>query len=173
MNTISLIKNEDESAFRRVFDEYHKKLYFYIFGKTKSVYLAEETVQLTFIKLWNNRKNLNEDFSISTQLFRIATTTLIDLLRKQNTSFSHVKKLEKINLPDRENETVKKMDLKESNHILSNAMQTLPPMRKKVFEMSRNGGMTYNEIALELSISPKTVENHIAKAIKQIRRFFE
>jgi len=82
LNTVYQIRSGNELVFQQVFNEYHGKLYFYILKKTNSEYMAEEVVQLSFIKLWNTRENLNEEFSISTQLFRIAKTTLIDLVRK-------------------------------------------------------------------------------------------
>src|SRR5215475_2008540 len=78
------LKDGDESCFRRVFEQYHQKLYFFILHKTRSEYIAEEVVQMAFTKLWQCRQTLKEEYTISTQLFRIATTILIDFLRKYN-----------------------------------------------------------------------------------------
>ena len=93
MSIIKSIKEGNQIIFKQVFHEYHGKLYAYILKKTQSDYLAEEVVQLTFIKLWNFRSNLNEEYSISTQLYRIATTTLIDLIRKRNAAELSIKRL--------------------------------------------------------------------------------
>ena len=84
MPSIKELKDGDEFYFKKVFDQYHQKLYFFILYKAKSEYIAEEVVQMAFTKLWQCRQTLREEYTISTQLFRIATTILIDFLRKYN-----------------------------------------------------------------------------------------
>jgi RNA polymerase sigma-70 factor (ECF subfamily) len=133
--------------------------------------MAEEVVQLSFIKLWNTRENLNEEFTISTQLFRIAKTTLIDLVRKKNSINSLAKKIEDLKADVSTNDTLGLIDAKELNTKLEKALEKLPPIRRKVFRMSRLEEKSYLEIANELSISTKTVENHISLAIKQLRPY--
>jgi RNA polymerase sigma-70 factor (ECF subfamily) len=171
LSIVNSIKEGDQSIFKQVFIDYHEKLYFYILKKTASTYLAEEVVQLTFIKLWNNRTNLSEEYSISTQLYRIATTTLIDLIRKRNAAELAIKKLVEKETTPLDNASIDNLELKDLSQRLEKAMETLPPTRRKVFKMSRFQEMSYNEIANELSISPKTVENHISMAIKQLRPY--
>ncbi|MBO9619274.1 MAG: RNA polymerase sigma factor, partial [Niabella sp.] len=78
------IKEGDEPSFYAFYNAYHARLYQYIFKYTRSEWLAEETVQLSFIKLWECRETLSAEYSLSTQLFRIAKCTLIDLLRKES-----------------------------------------------------------------------------------------
>lgn len=169
MNIIEALKEGDDLAFRWVFDEYHEKLYFFVVSKTGSAYLAEETVQLVFIKLWSYRNSLDETLPLSLQLFRIARTTLIDLLRKQNRSASLISELSIHKSAEQGNMVEEEIDCKELKMRISRSLQLLPPVRKKVFEMHRLGDKTYNEIARELTISVKTVEMHISKAIKQLR----
>ncbi|HWJ30604.1 MAG TPA: sigma-70 family RNA polymerase sigma factor, partial [Flavisolibacter sp.] len=64
------------------------------------------------------------------------------------------------------------LELKYIQEQLNKAMSDLPPMRRKVFELSRLHGLSYKEIAIRLSISEKTVENHINHALKQLRHSF-
>jgi RNA polymerase sigma-70 factor (family 1) len=171
LNIVAHIKSGDELVFQQVFNEYHEKLYFYVLKKTGSAYMAEEVVQITFIKLWKNKENLSESYSISTQLFRITKTTLIDLVRKNNTIESLAKKMEELNTNLSSDDTLGKIDAKELNNKLEKALENLPPIRRKVFRMSRIEEKSYQEIASELSISTKTVENHISMAIKQLRPY--
>jgi RNA polymerase sigma-70 factor (ECF subfamily) len=77
LNTVAAIKDSDEFVFQEVFTQYHDKLYFYILSKTKSAYLAEEVVQITFFKLWKYRSSLKENIPLINQLFRITKTTLM------------------------------------------------------------------------------------------------
>jgi RNA polymerase sigma-70 factor (family 1) len=172
LNPVANIKGGDEFVFQQVFEEYHEKLYYYTLGKTKSAYLAEEVTQITFVKLWQNRERLDEALTISIQLFRIAKTTLIDLLRKQASLTALVNGLRgegEANATDANSI----IDHNEASRKLLEVINHLPPVRKRVFEMSRFQGMPHKEIARELSISTKTVEKHISKAITQLRPYFK
>ena len=169
MNTVAAIQQGDTFIFEQVFHEYHEKLYFYILHKTNSSWLAEETVQLTFIKLWQYRDGLNPALDIAAQLFRIANTTLIDLLRKQDNQSRLRSTVHYMYRPAAEDEAVAQLDAAELAQRMQGAIRRMPHARRKVFEMSRLKGMSYREIATELSLSVKTVENHIAHALKQLR----
>ncbi len=164
------IKDGDKLYFRQVFDQYHQKLYFFILYKTRSEYIAEEVVQMAFAKLWECRQTLQEEYAISTQLFRIATTVLIDFLRKYNHRDAVTARLDTLDIEHGIDSTNEKMSGAELQRRISEAVKDMPPVRKQVFEMSREQGMSHREIAETLSVSSKTVETHIYKALKQIKK---
>ena len=170
MLSIKELKAGDEFSFRQVFDQYHQKLYFFILYKTKSEYIAEEVAQMAFTKLWQCRQTLREEYTVSTQLFRIATTILIDFLRKYNNKNAVTARLDVLEVEEGVDSTNEKMSGVELQKKISEAVNELPPVRKLVFEMSREQGMSYREIAETLSVSSKTVEAHIYKALKQIKK---
>ena len=163
---IAELKNNSVACFKAIYARYHAKLYQYIYNRTQSSYLAQEVVQLTFIKLWENRSKLSEEFAIDIQLFRIAKTTLIDELRKETIKLKYNDLISDTKDDSYEDNRVTDKD---TIRYVYAAMENLPAVRKKVFKLSRINGFTYKQIADLLSISPKTVENHIAKAIKQLR----
>jgi RNA polymerase sigma-70 factor (family 1) len=167
---IQELKNGNEFYFKQVFDQYHQKLYFFILNKTKSEYIAEEVVQMAFTKLWECRRTLNEEYAISTQLFRIATTILIDFLRKYSNKDAVTALLDGLHIENGIDSTNEIMSGAELQKRISEAVNDLPPVRRQVFEMSREQGMSYREIAETLSVSSKTVETHIYKALKQIKK---
>ena len=166
---IAALKEGDELVFESVFHEYHEKIYLYILGKTQSPYLAEETTQLTFIKLWQYRSSLTEEYSLFTQIFRIARTTLIDLLRKQDNRQSLHDNAEKQTTLMEHAAVLDKMAAEELQKKLNETIDTMPPVRKQVFTMSRMQHMSTKEIAETLGLSVKTVEGHITQALKQLR----
>ena len=170
MLSIKKLKDGDEFYFRQVFDQYHQKLYFFILCKIKSEYIAEEVVQMAFTKLWQCRQTLHEEYTVSTQLFRMATTILIDFLRKYNNKDAVTDRLDVLNIERGSDSTNEKMCGAELQKRIWEAVNDLPPVRKQVFEMSREQGMSYREIAETLSVSSKTVETHIYKALKQIKK---
>ena len=169
MNIVSAIKNGNENIYEQVFNEYHSKLYAFILSKTNATFIAEEVTQIAFIKLWQYRTSLNEDLPISTQLFRIARTSLIDVLRKEA---CRLKALGPVAVEVVTTNTIEE-DIyhKELLEKLNKAINNLPVARRKVFQLSRFEGLSYKEIANELSLSTKTVEHHIALALKQLRHF--
>lgn len=166
--SIAALKTGDYLIFEEVFQKYYEIVYFYLLKKTKAEYLAEEATQLTFIKLWKYRGSLNEDIDLNIQLFHIARTTLIDLLRKQkNKNLYLVKSVER--QMQTSNDVWERVSVQELNRRLVLSLQTMPAVRRKVFEMSRIREMSNKEIANRLSISVKAVEYHITQAIKYLR----
>ena len=160
------IKEGNREAFYKVFEQYHSKLYQYIYKYTRSAYYAEETVQLTFIKLWEKREGLSEQYTISAQVFRIARSILVDLIRK-----------EKIRDTQELSDTFVSGFLTEESFIYKeelgsvlSAIEELPAQCQQVFKLSRFNNLSHNEISAQLSISPKTIETHISKALKYLRK---
>jgi RNA polymerase sigma-70 factor (family 1) len=166
MENLDAIKAGCITTFKMIYYQYHPKLYAYLIKKTSSTYIAEEVVQLTFIKLWNNRLNVSNDFSIDIQLFRIARTTLVDELRRDVVRNNYINNLEKTIAQPYTDRLAERDTLK---HV-TEAIEQLPPARKMVFKLSRFNYLSNLEIAQMLAISPKTVENHITLAIKQLRK---
>lgn len=169
MINIDEIKAGSESSFARAFEQFHGRLYYYFLKKTRSEEMADELVQLTFVKLWQFRHTLSADILFDRQLFTMATSSLIDYLRHQQ---SRRKKI--IAMPENADELLPAAEEQgarrfEEADYLHLAMRSLSPVRKKVFLLSRVYGHSYKEIAHELSISVKTVEDHMVKALKHIR----
>jgi len=170
VNTIAALKQGNLLVFNEVYYSCHKRIYYFILRKTKSPFIAEEVAQLTFIKFWNYRESLADDLDVQLQLFRIARTTLIDFLRKETVykeKVVHV--IEQYTLPA--DDLWGRLAEKELQHKLAHALEEMPPMRRKVFEMSRFKGMSHQQIAHELSLSSRTVESHIFQAIRQIKHY--
>jgi RNA polymerase sigma-70 factor (family 1) len=165
MENIDAIRSGCLTAFKMIYYQYHPKLYAYLLSKTSSYYIAEEVVQLCFIKLWNNRESLSSNYPLDVQLFRIARTTLIDELRKDVVRNNHINQIESnITLSYTDN-----FEERETLKQVTQAIELLPPMRKMVFKLSRFNHLSHAEIAEMLGISSKTVENHIGLAIKELR----
>lgn len=166
-DTIAALKEGDTFVFGELFNEYHQKIYLYILSKTHSPYIAEEVTQITFIKLWDYRRNLDETEPVAKLIFRMARTSCIDLLRKESTKARLAKE-------ERPVETytlhiTEGVEVKELQQRMRRAIQNMPPVRRRVFELSRFEFKSHKEIAAILSLSVKTVENHVALAIKQLK----
>lgn len=163
---IDLITGCDK-AFSNVYHTYHRQVYTYLYRRTESVTFAEELVQLSFIKLWKNASALNPNIALNVQLFRICRTVMIDEIRRlavrKNTEMSY---LDVVGEPSASNDAL----VKQLNDDIHSAISALPPARKKIFQLSRIEGYSHKEIAQMMSISTSTVEDHIGKALKLLRR---
>ena len=164
--SIQEIREGNSKTFEKVYALYHTKLYFYVLKYTQSAYLSEETVQLTFIRMWENRQQLSLLVDLSRQVFRIAQSTMIDLLRKEGSyTRQHTVPAEAALSVFVEMDTVHKDELRR----LQTLVEDLSPARKTIFKLSRFEELSHKEIAQQLSISPKTVENHIGRALRQLK----
>jgi len=160
------IKQGDRQSFHDFYNAYHAKLYLYIYRYTQSAWLAEETVQWSFLKIWENRHTLSPEYTLSTQLFRVAKSVVIDLLRK-----SKVRQTLPLNFAeDKSFQTEAAAESKDELELVMDAIETMPPVQKQVFKYSRLGNLSHKEIGAELSISTKTVETHITKAIRHLKK---
>ncbi|MEC5143596.1 sigma-70 family RNA polymerase sigma factor [Chitinophaga sp. 212800010-3] len=168
MHTVLAIQQGKEKAFRQLYSQYHDKLYYWLLGKMKSEYWAQELVQQTFVKLWISRENLSTTINIDIQLFRIARSLMIDQLRKLANERKVLHQLP----PVQESEDVvwNNYSAKVTRQTIEQIISELPETARQAFRLSRERGLTYHEIASELSISPKTVEYHISRVLSLLRK---
>lgn len=167
MDYVKEIKLVNKLVFEEVYYTYHERFYFYVLKNTSSEALAEEVVQMAFIRIWEKRATLSHAFPIEVQIARIARSIMIDALRKkavERKALGIVK--QNANLAIVNDPVVGKQLIEK----VSATIESLPPECKKIFTLSREEGLTYSEIADRLSISPKTVENQVSKALKAVRK---
>ncbi|RKS03049.1 RNA polymerase sigma factor [Flavobacterium sp. 102] len=161
------LKNGNEEAFAYLVDTYHHKLCVYANTLVKDVYCAEDIVQNVFAKVWEKRNRLNPDYAIKSFLYKSVYNEFIDHYRKNISLLSlekkHFKTLNEILLDD-DSES-----LNEVIEIVKKEIQNLPPKCKEVFILSKQQGLTNNEIAEYLNVSVKAVEAQITKAFSILR----
>ncbi|SDH18251.1 RNA polymerase sigma factor [Chitinophaga filiformis] len=160
---IGSIKKGDHFAYEQAFLQLRSRLYGFFLRKTNCPEDARDLVQITFLKLWQYRHTLDENFSIEQHLFRISRTVFIDYLRKQQTAV----KWKNNSVNDKVCYIPEDFDLRKKLYTVLDAM---PGIRKQVFELHRFQGLSYAEIASRLSITVKSVDNHISKAMRLIKK---
>jgi RNA polymerase sigma-70 factor (ECF subfamily) len=166
---ISAIRRGDHAAFETAYRCWHQRAYYFFLKKTNSCSETKDLVQRSFIKLWQYRDTLSEQHAFEVQLFTIARSVWIDQLRKN----AHERNANRFVAVNAEREDAGSCSTAfESNDQLAAALDSLPPMRRKVFELNRLQGYSYKEIAQRLHISVKTVDNHLSQAVKQLRSLF-
>ena len=166
-NITKQIREGNLKEFERVFKEFYPQLCLYALRFVKTKDLSEEIVQNLFCHIWENRKELNIHTSIKAYLYRSTYHNALQILRKIG---SHNKYKEYVKHHFTENDySTNKLEEKEINRIVQQTLSSLPHRCGTIFKMSRFEGLKYQEIAQKLSISIKTVEANMGKALKAFR----
>lgn len=162
-----VVINENQvPAFTNFYTQFFQKLLLTSDKYVEDVFIAEEIVQDVFLKIWEDPEGLNEIKSINSYLYRSVINASINYLNRQ-------KNIERHHLKIASNYSEESLiELDEENELIvliNNEIEKLPAQCKKVFKLSRFEHLKYKEIANLLDISERTVENHIANALKILR----
>ena len=169
IDLITIIEQGNTATFTHFYTVYFQKLLLASDSYVNDISIAEELVQDIFLKIWENPQALNEVQSIKSYLYRTVINSSINYLNRQKNIAQHHLKLAST-ITDQY-----LMDLDEESEMilmLRNEIEKLPAQCKKVFILSRFENLKYREIAIQLNISEKTVENHIGNALKLLRARF-
>lgn len=155
--------------FKQLFEQYYNPLCNFANSILYDSNRAEDAVQDVFVKMWQKKDTLEGLENLKSYLFRATKNKCIEYLRKlkldQKLSEENARQLEVSSSINTDDEADKYL-LKEK---LFKSIRQLPPKCRNVFTLSKINGLTYNEIAEELDISPKTVENQMGRALRLLR----
>ncbi|HEY5408022.1 MAG TPA: RNA polymerase sigma-70 factor [Ginsengibacter sp.] len=163
---LNLLTKSDELAFTEIYDRFWKKLFAIAYNRLEERESAEDIVHNVFASLWINRNKI-EIKSLENYLATAAKYMVFAKIKK--------KERERIYNNDIQQASVFELAIETSLHykyileIVKNEVEKLPEKCRLIFKYSRNDGMPVKRIAKELNISPRTVENQLNKALKQLR----
>lgn len=160
----------DEEAFCSLYGLYKERLIFFALKFLKSNEYAEDIVQDTFTHIWMGRHFINPDIPFSAFLYTIVKNRVLNQLRnleKKQLLKNHLLKYS-FDYTEDTNENILSHDLKD---LIQQAFETLTPRQQEIFRLSREGQLSYKEIAEKLHISVNTVHEHIALSLNTIRRY--
>lgn len=157
-------------AFTELFHKYTPKLLPFINKLTRNEQLAREMIQETFLRLWVNRANLVNVEEPSNWIYRIAANVSITWLRKQG---NRERLLKSLNVEQElsANSITDKLETKELSLIVQQAVDALPTKRKEIYLLSRQQGLSHQQIAERLELSANTVANQMGISLKFIRTY--
>ena len=165
-----LISLGDEAAFEQVFELYKSRLVSYLALFTKSTEEAKELTQEIFLKVWISREKLADIESPENYLFVMAKNKALDYLRKASLDSKMREDLWR-SISQHQQSTEEELFAEERANLINEAIYKLSRQQQAVFRLSRMGGLTHDQIALQMSISKNTVKNHIVASVKFIRNY--
>jgi len=166
---ICRLKKDDLGSFEEVYKRYYPKLYGLAkkFGTTALE--ADDFVQQTFIKLWEERDKLREDVLLDKQLYVICRHLILNYIKREKKMVSN---------QDFTSSSIEVVELednfpKEEWARLNASIQKMPPKRREIYVMHKIENLTYKEIGKYLNISKKTIANQIYLATDFLKKEFK
>lgn len=158
----------NDRAFEQLFKEQFKALHAYSYSMLRDEDAAEEIVQNMFMKLWEKRELLTIQTSVKAYLYRCVHNDSLNVIKHEKTKINYQNSAMYV-MQDKFEKATEKLELKELEERISQALNDLPQQCRTIFQMSRFEELKYKEIADKLGLSIKTVENQMGKALKIMR----
>jgi RNA polymerase sigma-70 factor, ECF subfamily len=167
---ILLIQKDDRVAFYHIYERYSKRLYGFVLRYIKQKEDAEEIVQEVFVKIWESREKIDAYSSFESFLFTIAYNTTISLLRKRTNEQKYLEHIKSLQQPDNSPDLIDEIHFNELNERVQSLLNELTPRRKEIFQLSREEGLSHDEIAKKLDISVNTVKKHMTNTLSFLKQ---
>ena len=170
-NNIKFYRNLQENdplAWRQLVNLYSDRLYAYALSLSSDHNVSSDIVQQVFINLFESKHRIDPKYSLKSFLYRSTYNLFVDNYRKKK-SMSLIHE-QYYHLLDQFVTNTDEEDISKKINLLNDLIETLPLKTKEVFTLSKYNGLTNTEISEILDISVKTVEGHITRAFKLLRK---
>ena len=172
MNWCCLFKKGEKPAFEEIYNDFFGVIYHLSLHYLHDAKVSEEIVQDSFMKLWEIHETLNDRFNIRNFLYTITKNNCLNYLRNQKIALRHQENIKYLEMQFNY-EALEKLgnyiEFEELRNKVSCAIESLPADLKETFKLSRFEELHYKEIADKQSISVKTVEARMTKALRILR----
>lgn len=168
---LQLLSTEGEKVIEQLFRKHYSFLCKSIYRIIPDEHITEDLAQEVFYELWKKRERIKINTSVKAYLKRAALNKALNYIRDQKIDFRNAPPKE--DLQSQVFSTLQHLSADDLQAQIDNAIDSLPERCRLVFVLSRFEDMSYQEIADQLDISIKTVENQISKALKSLRQSLE
>lgn len=163
---LELLSKSDESAFTEIYNRFWQKLFTIAYNRLKESQEAEDIVHDVFSSLWVNRGKIKIE-SLENYLATATKYMVLAKIKQQERKRMYDHSFHKTQVVELTVES--SLHYKRILEIVKTEVDKLPEKCRLIFNCSRNEGMSIKQIADELNISSRTVENHLNKALKHLR----
>jgi len=164
-----VLHDDDAEAFEQLFLVGYNPLRSFCEKIVENNEVAEELVSEVFLKIWVNRHAIVITSSPKSYLYTAVRNIAFDYLRKEKKySFTNIDSV--VAMPCDYFDPQKRSEYAELQENINNAVAKLPKQCRTVFQLSRDQGLRYIEIADKLHLSVKTIETQMSRALKSLRK---
>ena len=168
---LDILKSKPNVALRSLYSSYYKYVCSVVYKMTGDASVAEDISQEVFIEVWKRRESLDVTSTLKGYLRKVAVNKTLNHIRSKKMNFEEEDSV--FQVPSEENSTQIILEAEDLQNAINSAIDSLPERCRLIFGLSRYEEKTYKEIAEALSISIKTVENQMSKALKIVRMFVQ
>lgn len=168
---LALIAVGDETAFRELFTFYQPRLFTAALRMTGDANLAKDIYQDIFLKVWLNRTTIAGMENFPGWLFTVARNHIYDTLKRTAQKRSSPLDAHRDNSVDTNAGPELLLQGKEYRQVLQSAVKLLPDKQRETWQLIKQHGMSRNEVAEKMNISPETVKSNLETAQRKIRAF--
>lgn len=163
-----LLRQGDLSAFTAIHNRYYGVLYSHAYKRLPDREEVKDILQELFTYIWSNKETINLAINLKAYLYTAMRNRVLNVFKHQKIQSDYIKSFENfiINHEPNPDETLR---LKELIAIIDAEVSALPPQMRRIFELSRNGNLSHQEIAQELNLSPLTVKKQVHNSLKILR----
>ena len=164
------IRASDQAAYEQLFRTLHDALHRYAGYITHDDAVARDIVQDAFMQLWEMRRDLDPRRSIKSLLYRMVRNAAYNHRRNRRTRGDLLQKEMKPLLEDGPVLPDRVLSAKRLDERLKRWIGELPGRQREALLLSRYEDLSHSQVADVMDISPRTVNNHLVKALKTLRR---
>jgi RNA polymerase sigma-70 factor (ECF subfamily) len=163
---LSSLSKGNENALKFIYQRYWERLFISAYNFLHDKEACEDIIQEVFISLWEKRETVTITTSLPSYLFAAVRYQAFHILKKKIANAEHSVHLE---LQSHANETEMVLDAKELQSRLNVAVENLPEKCRNIYKLSREQHLSNKQIAENLGVSSKTVENQVTIALRKLR----
>lgn len=164
------IQDGDIREFERLFIRYFEPLCLHANKILKDMDTAEDIVQEFFYQFWKNRESFSIKFSLNAYMYQSVRNNALHQLQHQAVHSNFAQLASEGSRDDVAAEVSESIEMRELGKIIQETLKQMPERCARVFKMNRFEGKKYREIAEILSVSVKTVEADMGKALQLFRK---
>jgi RNA polymerase sigma-70 factor, ECF subfamily len=164
------IQDGDIREFERLFEKYYGPLCHHADKIVKDMDAAEDLVQEFFYHFWKNRESFSPKLSLNAYLYQSIHNNALHHLEHLAVRKSHAEHVSREFREGMQAQVQTDVELNDLSNLINTILKKMPERCSRIFRMNRFEGMKYREIAVTLSISVKTVEADMGKALQIFRK---
>lgn len=163
----------DSEAFKHLFNTYFDRLYRYVFRYLESAEESQDVVHDVFLRVWRERRRIGLERDLRTYLYATARNHALNRIKHRKLD-DRFRERRAAALATEESATLSpspqsELEARERAAAIQHAVDTLPRRQRQVIELRWHSHLSYDEIASVLGLSPKTVANHVGRALQHLR----
>lgn len=167
---LEALRAGDQAAFTQLYRQYSVRLYYNILALVKNESIAEELVQDVFARIWRKREQIRVEKTFAAYLFVAGRNSVYDFFQKLERDHELYARI-RATASEQYNHIEEALFARENADLLHKAIASLPPQRRRAFELCKMEGLSYRQASEEMGVSLSTLKDHMTSAFESIRLY--